>query len=77
MIAKSRNEADAIEEAKKMAIQYSVSLPIEVRECGTRKCIAKITGEGIVFDATNRSTNELDRSVKELPCQHDMSKSQS
>lgn len=52
VIAKARSEAEAVAEAGKLAAWHGVDLPVEVRECGTRRCIARVDKNGILFDAS-------------------------
>lgn len=52
VIAKARSEAEAVAEAARLAAWHGVDLPVEVRECGTRRCIARVDKNGILFDAS-------------------------
>lgn len=52
VLAESRTEAEAVAEAAVLGRQFGSDLPIEVRECGTRRCIARVNRHGVLFDAS-------------------------
>lgn len=55
VLAKGRNMAEAIYEAKAMIDKCNMSQSIEVRVCGTGEAIAKVAANGDVSEL--RSTN--------------------